>query len=127
MDISRQVLDHYIGYLTDFYIIDHNSPPEELDDYYDFVMSLKTDVANHQDLETLRLGIKYLLYHREIDLEDRGGMYPWDDGKVREILQYILSVVYPDNSKVDCEEVKDIQLVNMSKFDWWKRERPKNQ
>ena len=120
MKISRQILDHYIGYLTNFYIIDYNTPPEKLDDYYDFIMSLKKDVTNHQDLDTLRLGINYLLCHPEIDLEDHGGLYPWDDEEVREILQYILFVIWPDNSKINCEEVENIKLIDMSKFDWWK-------
>lgn len=125
MKISRGILNHYIGYVTDFYISDNNIPPDELTGYYDYVVDLKTDAIRHEDLESLRLGINYLLCHPEIDLDSHGGMYPYDDEEVREILMYIRSIIWSDNSKVNCEEVKDVELVDINKFDWWKMRKVK--
>ena len=120
MKISKQILDHYIGYVTDWYVVMNDEIGDELTDYYDSVLRIKDNALNHQDLEPLKLGINYLLCHPEISLDNHGGAYIWDDEEVREILHYILSTIYPDNPKVNCEEVKDIQLVDMSKYDWWK-------
>ena len=120
MKISKQILDHYIGYVTDWYVVMNDEIGDELTDYYDSVLRIKDNVSKHQDLEPLKLGINYLLCHPEINLDNHGGSYTWDDEEVREILHYIRSIIWPDDSKLDCAEVKDIQLVDMSKYDWWK-------
>ena len=114
------MLDHYIGYLTNIYIVDHDVPPEKLDDYHDYVLMIKSEATRLKDLEPLKLGIDYLLCHREIDLDGHGGLYPYDDEEVRDILQYIRSIVWSNNSKINCKEVENIKLINTSDIDWWK-------
>ncbi|MGF1489077.1 MAG: hypothetical protein ACFBSE_18475 [Prochloraceae cyanobacterium] len=119
MDISKGMLDHYIGYITVFYFNDHELPPDEITDYYNNVLELKSDAIRRGDLDPLRLGIDYLLCNTDINLDSHGGIYPYDDDEVREILRYIRSVIWPDLSNVNCEEIKDIKLVNTNRFDWW--------
>ena len=126
MKISRQVLDYYIHHVTSYYILDHDDIPDELDDCHNYVLKIKDNASMDGDLEVLRLGINYLLCHPDISLDNHGGIYTWDDEEVREILHYILSVIWPSNSKANCDEVKDIQLVDMSKYDWWKSRRVKS-
>ena len=121
MKISKGMLDHYIGHVTDWYVAEHDEPADELSDYYDCVIRIKTQATRRKDLDILRLGINYLRCHPEIDTKDYGkGMYPYDDEEVREILDYIYSVIWSDNTKINCEEVRNIELVNSNRFDWWK-------
>ena len=121
MKISRGMLNHYIGYVTDWYISDHNVPADKLSEYHYYVLKIKEQAIKHEDLEPLRLGINYLLCHSEIDLENHGGMYPWDDDEVREILMYIRSVIWRNAFEINCKEVKDINLTNTTDIDWWKK------
>ena len=114
------MLDHYIEYITSYYILDHDEIPDELDDCYSYVLRIKSQATKYQDLEPLRLGINYLLCHPEISLDNHGGAYTWDDEEVREFLHYIRSIVYPDAPKVNCEEVKDVELTNTTNTHWWK-------
>ena len=72
MKISKGMLDHYIEYVTSYYILDHDVPADELSDYYDCVLRIKSQAIKHQDLEPLRLGINYLRCHPEINVENYG-------------------------------------------------------
>ena len=120
MKISKGMLDHYIEYITSYYILDHDEIPDELDDCYSYVIRIKAQATKYQDLEPLRLGINYLLCHPEINLDNHGGAYTWDDEEVREILHYIRSIVWPNFPKVDCEEVRNVELTNTTNTHWWK-------
>ena len=120
MKISKQMVDYYIEYVTSDFILDQDAPSVDVEDYYNYVLRIKTEATKSNDLEPLLLGINYLLCHPEINLENHGGISTWDDEDVREILYYIRSIVYSDNSKVNCEEVKDVELIDMDRHDWWK-------
>ena len=74
------------------------------------------------DLEVLRWGIDYYLCHPEIDLTDADFAYcenfGWEDAEVREVLKYIRRRVWPE-VEVNCEEVKDVELVHIPSDEWW--------
>ena len=119
IEISRGMIDHYLCFITvGWFDDDPDEPAEKLDEYYEYVMRIEQDAIHRKDLEYLRLGLKYLLCHPEINLEAHGSLYGWEDEEVREIVAYIHSVIWTD-SKLNCEEVKDVQLVNTNRFDWW--------
>ena len=120
MNISQGMLNHYINYVTSFYVLEHDEPFDEVTDCYEYVQELKIEATQKGDLEPLKLGINYLLCHSEISLDNHGGAYTWDDEEVREILHYIRSIVWPDAPKVNCEEVKDVELTDTTDIDWWK-------
>ena len=116
------MLNHYIDYITGWYIVEHDVPADELTGYYNYVLKIQAKATKYQDLEPLRLGINYLRCHREIDVKDYGdSLYPWDNEEVREILDYICFVIWGENpKKVNCEEVKNVELIDMDRHDWWK-------
>ena len=118
--ISKGMVASYINYITSYFILDRDEPPEKLDDCYSYALRIKAQATKRKDLEPLRLGIDYLLCHSEIDLDSHGGIYPFDDDEVRQILYYIRSVVWSDKLEVNCEEVKDVELLNTTNTDWWK-------
>ena len=76
------------------------------------------------DLEELRLGIDYYLCHPEIDLTDPFFAYcddyGWEDAEVREVLKYIRRRLWPE-VEINCEEAQQVELVPISKFDWWEQ------
>ena len=126
IEISRGMIDHYLCFITDgWFDNDPDEPAEELTKYYEYVIRIKQDAVNRNDLEYFRLGIEYLLCHPEISLENHGNVYGWDDDEVREIIVYIRSVIWSDNLDINCEEVKDVQLVNTNRFDWWEMRKVK--
>ncbi len=119
MKISDGMINHYLEDVTAGWFLEHELPPDNINEYYDRVMVIKADALHHSDLEPLRLGLDYLICHPEIDLHGHGDVFSWSDEAVREIIHYIRSVVYPDSPAVNCAEVKDVELVHTSRFEWW--------
>jgi len=66
------MLDHYIGLVTDWYVAENDETADELSDYYDWVIRIKTQATRRKDLDILKLGINYLRCHLEIDTKDYG-------------------------------------------------------
>jgi hypothetical protein len=119
MEISKDVLNHYLDYVTVGWFNFRDDPPESVSDCHQKVLVIKDDATRRNDLQVLRLGIDYLLCHPEISLEGHGGVYGWDDEEVREIIRYIRRTIWPDLPPVNPDEVKDVKLVYTSRFDWW--------
>jgi hypothetical protein len=119
MNISKGMLDHYLGYVTGHWFNDHDTPPDNINEYRSAVADIELDAARRNDFDPLRLGLDYLLCHPEIDLEDHGSCYPFLDEEVREIIRYIRRTIWPELPPVNPDEVKDVKLVYTSRFDWW--------
>jgi hypothetical protein len=119
MEISKDLIDHYLEDITLCWFNDHEVPAESLDEYYNLTSGIKQGAIRRNDLNILRLGLDYLLCHPEIDLEAHGSRYGWDDEEVRDIIRYIRRTIWPDLPPVNPDEVKDVKLVYTSRFDWW--------
>lgn len=119
MEISNGMLNHYLEDITFGWFGRNELPPDDINEYHDRVLQIKADAAHHNDLEPLRLGLDYLLCNPRISLEDHGGRYPFTDEEVRDIIRYIRATIYPDATPLNCEEVKDVELVYTSRFEWW--------
>jgi hypothetical protein len=119
MELSNDMIDHYLDYITVGWFNDHEISADDLYEYAERLEIIKYDATRRNDLQVLRLGIDYLLCHPEIDLEGHGGVYGWDDEEVREIIRYIRRTIWPDLPPVNPDEVKDVKLVYTSRFDWW--------
>lgn len=125
MEASKDMLDHYLQYVTVgwFDYDEHDEPASDPRQYYDRVQELRKDAARRGDLGALRLGLDYLLCHPEESLNNHGYVYSWDDEDVREIVRYIRSTIYPNAPPVNCDEVKNVKLVYTSRFEWWDKRR----
>jgi hypothetical protein len=119
MELSSDMLDHYLGYVTLHWFNRHELPADSLNEYDSLISEIKSDAMRYNDLNPLRLGLDYLLCHSEIDLDAHGGRYGWDDEEVREIIRYIRRTIWPELPPVNPDEVKDVKLVYTSRFDWW--------
>ena len=60
MKISKQMVNFYIEHVTSNFILDHDVLSGEVDDYYNYVLRIKTQGTRRNDLEPLRLGINYM-------------------------------------------------------------------
>jgi hypothetical protein len=119
MEVGMGMLNHYLNNITLGWFDNEGVPPDSVEEYLPLVQEIKRDATRRNDLEPLRLGLDYLLCHPEIDLEGHGGYYGWDDEEVRDIIRYIRRTIWPDLPPVNPDEVKDVKLVYMSRFDWW--------
>jgi hypothetical protein len=121
MEISNDMLDHYLDYVTVGWFDRNDTLPDDINDYYNCVMDIKLDATRRNDLEPLRMGLEYLLCNPQVSLEAHGYRYPYDDGEVREIIRYIRKTIWPEAGPINCDAVKDLKLVYTSKFDWWEQ------
>ena len=124
MRIGNGMFDHYLDKLTFEWFSDHDLPPEDMSDYDPKILALTNDARQHNDLTTFRLAMDWILLNPDkYNLEDHGN-YPFENEDVREILRYLRKKMYPDLPPPDPAEVKDVEIVPMSRFEWWdQRER----
>lgn len=120
MEIAKGIIDNYLRRVTVHWFDPEDLPAENINQYRPLVENIILEARLHNDFQPLRLGLDYLLCHPEISLEDHGYRYPWDDADVREIIHYIRKTVFPDAKALNCDEVKDVKLIPMSREDWWK-------
>lgn len=119
MRVPVQLLDYYLSVVTVAYYNDHDSPPDEVEGYEEFVDSMAANAERRGDLETLKTAFAHLLAHPEIDCSRfGGGRYPYDDEEMREILAYV-------QERLGGDERRDaaVELVQQPLEDYW-RSRP---
>ncbi|MEJ7848371.1 MAG: hypothetical protein WKF92_09805 [Pyrinomonadaceae bacterium] len=120
MDISLGMINNYLNYITDGWIDTHGPPAADLHDYYETVMQIKGDVDARNDTVPFLLGLDYLLCNPSLNLDEHGTLYDWEDEEVREVIRYIRSTIYPNADPVDCEKMKEVNLLPMGEYEWWK-------
>lgn len=112
MEISRSFITHYLGNITVSWFNDHDLPPDDIDEYHNFVLDMKFYATKHNDLEKLRLAFEYLLAHPEINTEEfAGSRYGFDDEDMREIIRYAYQTMFPDALTIPPAPPPDVTLV----------------
>jgi hypothetical protein len=119
MEISKGMVDYYLEKITVHWFDKNDLHAESLEDYYEKAIYIRDVAVENNDLEHLITGLDYLLCHNEISLEDHGFSYSWTNEEVREIVKYLVSIIYP-NHKTDCNELKNYRLTNTTVHEWWK-------
>ena len=118
MKVPHQLIDYYLSVVTVTYYNDHDTPPDELGGYDDFIDAMRANAERRGDLGTLKTVFVHLLSHPELDLERyAGGRYPYDDGEIREILTYAVDRIWGPGASVAPEPV---ELVQQSVDDYWR-------
>lgn len=122
MEICKTLFDSYLSMITVGYFNNHEEPPDDIAEYKELIESIKWWAIHFDELEMLQLSIDYHLNHPEISLEDHGGRYPFTDAEVREIVQYIRAIIWPENPPVDEEALNQVKFVN-EPFSYWRQHR----
>ncbi len=116
------MFDHYLGRITAQWFQDHTVPAESLHEYDETIAQIAREAGQHNDLESLRLAIDWILLNpEEYSLEDHGGCYPFEDFEVRRILRHLRAQLFPHSAPPDRREVSQVHMVPMTRFDWWDR------
>ncbi len=118
MKVSFGMIKDYVHLITNDYILD-GVFPEEVEEYNDLITEIKQYIEWRNDTEPFRLAMNYYLCHPKIDLEDLFS-YPFtmEDELLRKIIKHMMKIIW-NQDEVNCEEVKDIEIENTSKFEWW--------
>ena len=119
MEISRGMIDYYLGKITVHWFDYHELPASKLEDYLGKAIYIKEIAEENNDLRYLEIGLNFLLCHPEINLEDHGYSYSWTDGEVREIVAYIRSIIFPETPSLNCADAKNVVLANTTIEEWW--------
>ena len=120
MNISDSMTRYYLDSVTVGWFNRHDLPPDDVADYYDYVMDIQKSAQKHGDTEYLRVALEYLLSNPETDFERYdGGRYPYDSDDVREIIEYVLRTLWPDAAPIPAEELAKVKIVAVPLKDWW--------
>jgi hypothetical protein len=122
MEISTGMVAHYLIHVTGYISELDGCEPEDITEYYDSIMDMKIGADRHNDLDPLQLAIEYILTHPEVDPTKflSGIHYNYTQEQSIELLNYIRKILWPDLPAPKAEKVRDVNLVPMSTFDWWK-------
>jgi hypothetical protein len=120
--IADGMLSYYLVGVTAGYFGRHDEPADDVQEYSYLIEDLRLGAALHGDLEYLRLGLEYLLAHREIDLvQFAGGTdFPYEQEQVREIIEYAWKTIWPDAPPIPSGCPPGVELVSMSLEEWWR-------
>jgi hypothetical protein len=122
MEISKGMVDYYLGKITIHWFDTNDLPAENLEDYYEKAKYIEDIAVENNDLKPLKIGFDYFLCNKELDLEDHGYSYSWTDQEVRDIIKYLISIIY-QNHLTDCDCLKNHHLLNTTINDWWEMRR----
>jgi hypothetical protein len=117
MEIKRSIIEKYLDHVA-AYVADHDSLPNTISDYYDYVISMRKLAVYEGELDTLLLGIDCLLLNPSIDTTTFADTYNiYDADEMKELLHYIRAVAFPDAPPLNPETIKDIKFVSGVIFD----------
>lgn len=119
MELSRGMIDYYLGKITIHWFDSHDLPADRIEDYFEKAVYIKEVAEENDDIRYLEIGLNFLLCHPEISLEDHGYSYSWTDEEVREVISYVRSVIFQKTNSVDCADVNNVVLTNTTVDEWW--------
>ena len=115
MEIERATIRKYLERVTS-YIGDHGWLPDDVTDYYDYVINMKKRAASDGELDILLLGIDCLLLDPSLDTPSFADLYNiFDADEMEELLQYIRAVAYPNAPPLNSETIKDVKIVDVAR------------
>jgi hypothetical protein len=125
IEISRDMLEVYVGQVVNRHIANHDIEPETVEGYAPEVGDMVRQMRSRGDEGALKLGIEYLLGHPEIDtVRLTRSHYPFDEADMRAILRYIHKRAWPGQPIPATPP--DVRLVQQPVMEWWARkDRPK--
>lgn len=124
MEISSAMIRHYLTAVTSCIEDNDGAVPEDIHGYDKSITNMKLRAQHHNDLDVLRLAIDYLITSPKVDAASFAAThYHFDPDEIMELLFYIRSVVWPNLPPPNYDEVKDINIINISTSDWWDKRR----
>jgi hypothetical protein len=119
MKIATGMLKEYLNYIAAI-ALDQGGAPDDINEYFQYVLWMKELAIEKGDLEPLHLGIDYLLTHPEVDASSYARIhYFYDKDEIEELLLYIRAIVWSDAPPPNPAEVRDVELLPLSVSDWW--------
>ena len=97
MNISKDMMNEYLGYITGFYMLDHpDEPAEDFANYDSCIEEIRLATIDSQDVEPFRLALDWvLLFAPPGFLTAHGGTYYWQDDEILPVVRYIRRTLYP--------------------------------
>ena len=119
MKISQTMLRDHLRGVTVNYFSHHNLAPEDIDDYTPFAEHVRQTAERRGDLPWLKLGLEHVLIHREESCEHlNGGIYPFGDDDLRDLIEIVWEALWPDEQLPDESQAPEIEFEEMSTEDW---------
>jgi hypothetical protein len=113
MEIEKFTIRKYLRYVTS-YIEDHDSLPDDVTGYHDYVIDMKRAAVRQGELDILLLGIDCLLLDSSLDAPSFASLHnDFDPDEMEELLQYIRAVAYPNAPPLNPETIKDVKIVDI--------------
>ena len=111
--------------ITGCWFGDHDISADSVSEYDDYIVSMKQIAVNHNDLDTLRLALEYVLSTPEFDCRVfDGGQYPFSSEEVREIISHAYNLIWPEQQG-QFQRPVGVQFVDMEIEDWWRNQEKK--
>lgn len=120
MYISEPMVRYYLANVLLSWFNNHDTPPAEIEEYYEYVLDMKKAAIKHGDLEVLQIALEYILSNQSIDCASLNeGFYPYTNEEVREIIDYSYRVIWPEFTPKPADSLASVKLVPVSLQKWW--------
>jgi hypothetical protein len=117
MEIKQGIIKRYLNHVA-AYIADHGWLPDDVTEYYDYVIDMKKRAASDGNLEILLIAIDCLLLNPSLDAPSFAETHNiYDPEEMEELLRYIRSVAFSDAPSTDLEIIRNVKFVGGIIFD----------
>lgn len=121
--ISKQLLAHYLAYVTFSWFDHHDVPPDELSELDSLIEQIRLVLRKYDDEDVMQAGLEQLLVNTpDEELEPLNmGLYPFDGEELREIFAYCYEVLFPE-----AELPRELPPITWSNLSWkeWQDQKP---
>lgn len=119
MKISRTMLRDHLRGVTVNYFSHHDLAPADIDDYAPFAEHVRQSAERRGDLPWLKLGLAYVLTHREQSWADlNGGIYAFGDSDLYDLIEVVWETLWPGESPADMVDAAKVEITEMSTEAW---------
>ncbi|MCP2731554.1 hypothetical protein [Limnofasciculus baicalensis] len=99
MEISKSMVRFYLTKVTNLWIIKNGVPADSLAEYDEYVEEIKRSAIYRNEVDRLKFSFEEIMANPDIDTGELAeSEYPWDDGEVRELMQYIYNKICSEAS-----------------------------
>ncbi len=121
MKISKQMLQRHLEYITLGYLDGYDEPPDDIEDYDDWIEEFRLSAERAGDLPFVKLALDHLLSSDESLKPYDGGLYPYPEHQLYEIFEGAWDAVWPDDRLSRRGEAAVVDLVDMTADEWAER------